>query len=138
MDFITRFGRMLAASLLLGVLPGCYGWEYPKRAEILRVEQTSAVARLSISELSDSGDRYLGSVIEVHGIIRHVVNKGGQPAVSLSDEENIRGLLLTFGPHEKQAVGKLILGSEASFKGLVVKIPSYSYPGELRPTVADK
>jgi len=80
----------------------------------------------------------LGQVLEVEGIIGHIVNKGGQPAVSLTDPGNRLGLSVFFGPKEKKPITKLKQGEIAVFKGILTRAPVYLHPGELSPAIVPR
>lgn len=127
--------------LIIFFLSGCYGFEFPRLADIQRVEMQDAVARLSIDQLEGKPE-YLNSVIEVKGLILHIVNKGGQPAISLA-EHGVSGrerlaLNLTFGPKEREGIKNLDVGDVMIFKGILVKAPSHRNPGHLDASIVPR
>jgi len=123
-----------AMVFVMCLISGCYGWEYPRFSDIQRVKNEAPIARLSVGEL-DGQSLYINSVIEVEGVILHIVNKGGQPGISLgatdvSEKESL-GLYLAFGPKEKEAIKKLKVGDIVIFKGILVRVPEYRNPGHV-------
>ena len=86
--------------------------------------------------------QYVNSVIEVEGVILHIVNKGGQPGISLgatdvSDKESL-GLLLTFDPKERQPIKKLKVGDTMIFKGILLKAPTCRCPGRIDAAIVQR
>jgi hypothetical protein len=77
----------------------------------------------------------VGKVIEIEGRIGHITNKGGRPAVSLLAKTDGLGMLLSFGPHERQPLKSLVNGQQAIFRGLLKTAPRYGYIGTLEPAV---
>lgn len=133
--------RPMKTLLLIAILcaAGCYGWEYPKLNEIRSVENTLAVARLKIEEIEgEKGEQYLGKVIEIEGIIGHIANKGGRPSVSLHSDKEGLGMILSFGPDERQPLKALAAGDRAVFRGLLKKVPRFHYVGKLEPAVVPR
>ncbi len=117
-------------------LSGCYGWEYPKLGDIRLVETTPAVAKLQIEDLEGTkGEQYVGKVIEVEGRIGHIANKGGRPSVSLLAKTDRLGLMLSFGPAERQPLKSFVNGQPAVFRGLLKTAPRYDYAGILEPAI---
>lgn len=133
---ITMKWVAICAVLLLN---GCYAWEYARLSDIRKVETEFTPIRVTMEELvGDSGVHYLDEIVEIEGRITHIVNKGGQPAISIFDEESELGLILFFGPNEREPIKKLKIGDTVSFKGIVIRTPTLSRPGELRPTIISR
>lgn len=122
--------------IMVAALSGCYGWEYPKLSEIRLVETAPAVAKLQIEDLEgQKGEQYVGRVIEIEGRIGHITNKGGRPGVSLLAKKDGLGMMLSFGPDERQPLKSLIKGQHAVFRGLLKTAPRYGHVGMLEPAV---
>ena len=130
-----------AVIFIIFFLSACSGWEFPLLSDIKRVETEAAVTRLSIGQL-EGKPQYLNSIIEVEGVILHIVNKGGQPAISLAEHEISEreklALNLTFGPNEREPIKNLQVGDVMIFKGILVKAPSYRNPGHLDATIVPR
>jgi len=138
---VRQFPMKYAVIFIMFFLSACYGWEYPRLSDIQRVEAEAAVKSLSIGQLEDKTE-YLNSVIEVKGVILHIVNKGGQAAISLAEHdasENYKlALNLTFGPKENEPIKSLAIGDVVIFKGILVKLPSYRKPGHLDAAIVPR
>ena len=116
--------------LMALILCGCYGWEFPNREDIQRVESQQPVARGTISEFEgEKGEKYIGEVIEVEGRILHIVNKGGQPAISIDDPDGALGFTLVFGPNERLPIKELKAGDMVVFRGILSRAPKLRNPG---------
>ncbi len=130
-----------AVAFIIFLLSACHGWEFPRLTDIQRVENEELVLRLTIGEL-EGQSQYINVVIEVEGVILHIVNKGGQPAISLgainlSKKEGL-GLLLAFGPKEKESIKKLKVGDIVIFKGILMRGPEYRKPGHINAAIVVK
>lgn len=116
--------------LMALILCGCYGWEFPNREDIQRVESQQPVARGTISEFEgEKGEKYIGEVIEVEGRILHIVNKGGQPAISIGDPDGELGFTLFFGPNERLPIKELKAGDMVVFRGILSRAPKLRNSG---------
>ena len=112
------------------ILCGCYGWEYPNREDIQRVEKLQPVVRGTVLEFEgEKGEKYIGEVIEVEGQILHIVNKGGQPAMSIGNLDGALGFILSFGPNEREANKELKAGDTVVFMGVLSRVPKLRSPG---------
>ncbi|MDB4077695.1 DUF4131 domain-containing protein [Porticoccaceae bacterium] len=116
--------------LMALILCGCYGWEFPDRDDIQGVESQQPVARGTISEFEgEKGEKYIGEVIEVEGRILHIVNKAGQPAISIGDPDGTLGFTLVFGPNERLPIKELKVGDMVVFRGILSRAPKLRNPG---------
>ena len=132
-------GNSLLKGLVLclsSLLVSCYGWEYPRLEHIQKVEGEQSPVKVAFSDIiGPKGEKYIGGVIEIEGKVLHIVNKGGAPAITLGDIHGDFGILLVFGPNQREPIKRLRVGDIYTFKGILVDVPKFRHHGMLKPAV---
>ena|ERR1051325_3107045 len=105
--------------MALVIFTACDTFEYPSPKLESLVESSAPVYRTASEALASTGAPYLGKVIEVTGTVKHIVNKGGQPGVTLSG-----GVICGFGKKQKSMVGTLREGDRITCRGIYKWEPS--------------
>lgn len=113
-----KFKLTMVALLATALVTGCEAWEYPEPELEAIVESSTPAFRVRSEALASTDASYLGQVIEVSGTIEHIVNKGGQPGVTLSG-----GVTCGFGRKQKPMVGTLQKGDGINLRGIYERGP---------------
>lgn len=98
---------------------GIYG-EYVARGVEDRVASNPASVRLTPREFQHQEDQLKDRVIEIEGVIGHIMDKGGCPAVTLRPN-----LGCFFGRDRKKQIKRLKVGQTVILKGWVDPVSGF-------------